>query len=501
MSSSRANYALFFTYTVFVIVSLWQHEMWRDELQAWGIVASTANPFDLAVNARYEGHPLLWFVLLWPLAQLFDHPNVMQVLHGALALGSAYLIIFKSPFRFLEKILILFSYYFIYEYVTISRNYQIGVLIICGICVLWRNPQKNLLAISGLLFLLLQTNVFAFLVGLGLAVGLLAEEVYARRIWPLRSKSLLAALVILAGVMGTAQSLPPADSGFLTQWTSRFDSGTFLFAAAGVAHGFLPLSSFSEYHYWNFSLFPFGLGVKLALGLVLAVLAIFSKPKSSVALIILVASVFFIFIFTYEKPRGLFRHFGHYTLALIAAYWIDGYKQSSRPVFTLGYFGVGILLLQVLAGMNAWYRDLRYPFSQAEAMALYLQKTYPACTPVAGVFQDYMIPLEWFLGRSIYCLDVQQERPYVLWSKSHWNDTLNNQPDSLTYQRFITYQQSHPESVLVMTYHTSNHPEVGQQDTLRSAEGTYVFTCLKKFDGSITSEDYYLFNTRKVDSR
>ncbi|WP_146010983.1 hypothetical protein [Siphonobacter sp. BAB-5405] len=501
MSTPRANYALFVTYAFFMSCSLWQHEMWRDELQAWGIVASTDNLLDLAFNARYEGHPLLWFILLWPFAQLFDHPGVMQVLHGALALGSAYLIIFKSPFRFFEKALILFSYYFIYEYVTISRNYQIGVLIICGICVLWRNPQKNLLAISGLLFLLFQTNVFAFLVGLGLAVGLLAEEVNARRIWPLRTTSLMAAGLILAGIVGTAQSLPPADSGFLNQWTRGFNPGIFFFAAAGMAHGFLPISSFSEYHFWNFSLFPFGLGVKLALGLALAVLAVFSKPKTSVALLILVASVFFIFVFTYEKPRGLFRHFGHYTLALIAAYWIDGTKRSSRPVFTLGYFGVAILLLQVLAGMNAWYRDLRYPFSRAEDMASYLQKHYPAHTSVAGAFQEYMTPLQWFLGRPVYGLDVQQERPYVLWSKSHWNDTLNNQPDSLTYQRFVSYQRSHPASVLVMAYHRPNHPEEGQQDTLRSTEGTYVFTCLKKFDGSITDEDYYLFNARKIASR
>ncbi|GAB4020428.1 hypothetical protein [Spirosoma koreense] len=495
-----ANGVLFLLYALAIGWVLWEHEMWRDELQSWGIAVSADTPADLIQNARYEGHPLLWFVLLWPITKLWSNPVAMQIFHGCLALASAYLILFRSPFTTLEKALILFSYYFIYEYAAISRNYQIGVLLICSICVLWKNPAQNLLKISLLLFLLFQTNVFAFLVGLALAIGLLAEEFYARRLWPLRPTQFLAALIIVGGMFLTTRSVPPADSSFLNEWSAGFNRGTLFFALAGIAHGFLPITDFSVHQFWNYSFVPFGLAVKLTLGGILLLLAIVSMPRERVALLVLGTALLFLFVFTYEKPRGLLRHFGHYTLALVAAYWIQGVKRPAHEFhrLSLGYFGVLILLIQVLAGLNAWYRDVRYPFSRARDVAAHLRQHYPKMA-VSGVFQDNLTAVRWYLQKPIYYLDVGAYRPFVLFNQHDWNDRMNSQPDSVIYGKYLRFQQVHPPSLLVMAYHSPHSTVEGRTDTLHTRQGDYHFTCIKTFDGSITDENYYLFSVKKAD--
>ena len=505
MAKQRTNWLIFSIYSIVAGSVLWYHEMWRDELQAWGIASSATTLSELIYNARYEGHPMLWFVLLWPVASLWSNPMAMQVLHGCLALITAYLIVFRSPFTLVEKVLILFSYYFSYEYVAISRNYQIGVLLICLICVAWKAPVKNLLWISILLFFLFQTNVFAGVIGIGLSLGLLLEAYEANGLWPLSTRQVLAALLILTGLFLTSLSMPPSDYAFLTTWTNDLNWPTLLFASAGIAHGFFPITDFTVYHFWNYSYFPFGIAVKLLAGFSLLVVAYVSRPTDRVALVVLCASVLFLFVFTYLKPRGNLRHYGHYTVVLVAAYWIQGNRRQTGQtnplgIVTVGYFGGVLLLIQALAGVNAWYREIRYPFSMASSMAAYIEENYPKTSAVAGVYQDCLTPVRWYLQRPIYYLDIQAYAPYVVFNDVNWTDALNAQADSITYSRYLAFQKKHTSSLLIMAYHSlpaAGSPQEGRTDTLHTRDGNVLVTCVKKFDGSITGEDYYLFNATK----
>ncbi|UFH52472.1 hypothetical protein [Spirosoma sp. KNUC1025] len=496
----QANWTIFLVYSAALVILVWHHEMWRDELQTWGIVASAHTWADLIQNTRYEGHPMLWFILVWPVAQLVNNPVAIQVFHTILVLITASLIVFRSPFSVLEKILILFSYYFLYEYGAITRNYQIGILLMCLICILWKHPHTNLLTISVLLFLLVQANAFAFLIGLGLALGLLMEEYQAKTLWPLTARHIGAALIILLGIYLSSLAVPPGDSSFLTGWITRFDPGTVLFALSGIAHGFLPITGFDEYYFWNYSSVPLGALPKLIIGTALLVVAFFSMPKDKVALSILCACVLFIFAFTYTKPRGNLRHFGHYTLALVAAFWIQGNRTVSAPkrLLSIGYFGLLVLITQLVAGINAYYRDLCYPFSNAEKVADYIKKQYPANISLAGAFQDMLTSVRWYAQKPIFYLDIEEYGSFVMFNKKHWNDTLNAQPDSVTYARYINFQKTHQPALLVMGYHALPVPKEGQVDTLRTADGVYLFTCAKAFEGAITREDFYLFDVKRA---
>ena len=67
--------ATFGLHQLLALYLLVQHELWRDELQAWSIAKASTSPLDVIRNTQFEGRPPLWQLLLWPLTRLFDNPN------------------------------------------------------------------------------------------------------------------------------------------------------------------------------------------------------------------------------------------------------------------------------------------------------------------------------------------------------------------------------------------------------------------------------------------
>ena len=73
------------------------HEMWRDEIQAWLLARDSLSPLELLHNIRYEGHPGLWHLILWPIAQCTGNPIGMQVAHVLIAGASALILLRRAP--------------------------------------------------------------------------------------------------------------------------------------------------------------------------------------------------------------------------------------------------------------------------------------------------------------------------------------------------------------------------------------------------------------------
>ncbi len=196
------------------------HEMWSDEVHSWGIAASSHSFSQLIYNTRYEGHPELWYIVLFTL-QLFTH-NIfyMQVLHVLIAAGTVFVFCFFSPFHILKTTLICFGYFFAYEYSIISRNYGIEMLLLflcAGLYTAYGN--KYLTVISFLFMLLFETNVYAVIIGVPL---------YCYIIWSFISthslklkQALLSGIIVAAGVVLSVIAMkPPADSIF-NFWSTK----------------------------------------------------------------------------------------------------------------------------------------------------------------------------------------------------------------------------------------------------------------------------------------
>ena len=85
-------------------VGIVNHEMWRDELQAWLIARDSSSIPELIRNLKTEGHPGLWHLCLYFLKHLTRDPVIMQLFHLLIATGAVVLFVKFSPFKKFHKL-------------------------------------------------------------------------------------------------------------------------------------------------------------------------------------------------------------------------------------------------------------------------------------------------------------------------------------------------------------------------------------------------------------
>ena len=137
------KHIIFGLYLIVLALNIYYHEFWGDELQSWNLAKGSTSFFGLLQNIRYEGHPPLWYILLYGLSKISHNPSGIKVLHYCIASLVAYILCYKSPFNSIVKLFVLFGYYFVYEYSAISRNYSIALLLIFSICIVLSANVKH----------------------------------------------------------------------------------------------------------------------------------------------------------------------------------------------------------------------------------------------------------------------------------------------------------------------------------------------------------------------
>lgn len=132
---------------------IFTHHPWLDEWQALQIAVQSPTWPDLLNNLRYEGHPPLWYALLrWSAAftgpvlgsTAFTLPLVAAVLAGFTQAA----ILFASPFRRADRLMLAGSEFILFEFLTVSRSLTLGVACAVFVVVLWRRPLLSTIFIA-----------------------------------------------------------------------------------------------------------------------------------------------------------------------------------------------------------------------------------------------------------------------------------------------------------------------------------------------------------------
>ncbi len=165
LTPGAAGIALF---AVFLVRAL-AHAMWRDELQAWLIACGSESLPALVQNARYEGHPLLWYVLLFFVSRFTHEPWALQALGAVFASATLWLIIFKAPFDRNQKWLLALGYFLSYEYGVLSRHYSPEILLLVLACLLLE--RRSLWRFVGAISLLAHTCAFGLILSAALGMA------------------------------------------------------------------------------------------------------------------------------------------------------------------------------------------------------------------------------------------------------------------------------------------------------------------------------------------
>jgi hypothetical protein len=176
----RLYWLLLIIYFITLVIGILNHEQWRDEAEDWMTVRDI-NIVDL-FNwwIPQGGHPPIWYIILLPLGKAGLPFITINWTCLVIMTVSMYLMLFRTHFPLVLKICTLFSYYFLYEYGVIARNYC--VIILFAFCILSLYPRRFdrpwLYALS--LVGLFNTHIMVFVFS-GSLVLLYAYEVYQYR--------------------------------------------------------------------------------------------------------------------------------------------------------------------------------------------------------------------------------------------------------------------------------------------------------------------------------
>jgi len=486
--------ACFFAADLF---NLLHHEMWRDELQAWLIATHSNSILELVKNIRYEGHPPVWFLLLYVITRFTHWAGAMQLLNLAIATATTYLIAAYSPFTRMQKVLLCFGYFPLYEYGTISRNYAVGLLFLFWFCAWYRPDRKqNWVVAMLLLSLLANTSVYGAMIAMAFAFSFFAFPAATsggmRKFLAERGTHVgVGALVFLAGIaIAILQMHPPPDSGLAVGWHFPMTVFGVRRTLTGLWRAFLPIPS-SLAEFWNSNFFFSTrtmvlqtrwvmLGAAVMLSTVFLLLV--RKPYALLAYFLTTTGIL---TFMHVKFFGYERHLGHLFIVFIASLWIAArlpehvpavhpLERASRFVGLQGSKIITCLLLVqfAVAAMASW-SDYRRPFSQAKAVAMFLRSRGMANMFIVAD-EDYVVmTVAGYLDREVYYPRSQRMGSFLIWNQSR-------HPRNVIAEA-TTIATSRKEEVLIIS------------DAPLQTEGTSAHK-ISEFTGSIAQENYYLYS-------
>lgn len=414
---NKLLWGVFILYLFLSGYAISHHELWADEVHSWNIAKGSHNYADMIHNSRYEGHPPAWYTILWSISRFTHNVDYMKTVQWLIAATTVFMILFLSPFPFSTKILIPFGYYFLFEYAVISRNYAIGVLLVCCICyILPRDFKYKTLLYYTLLFCLSNTHLLAAILAGSLHLYfLLWNGEKKRRI------GIHIALGILMILPALYFIFPPRDSELnLNFWLSRWTLHQLNALQEIPLRAFLPFPAWWNYHFWNtefllesknkYDLLKF---IDPLLSIAILALGTLILKRSSKSLDLFIANVLVSFLVAASAQQLTnARYSGFIFIGFIAAYWLH---CKETPVAPSHSRLVDIMLsVQLAAGVFAIVKDIQLPFSNLYRIAELIKEVPPG----DKIVTDYwtMNGYVAFLDKPAYCVDTRKEMSFVVWN-------------------------------------------------------------------------------------
>jgi hypothetical protein len=440
IKNNLKNPLLIFVFLLFIAIGFFnvsKHHPWRDEAQSWLIIRDL-NFIEMIKQMPYEGTPPLWHIVTKPLVELNLPYSSQNWLHFGLALISVFLLLFAISLPKVIKVLLTFNYYFLFEYVVIARNYNLSILLLFSLLLVYRDRLNRPLLYSFLIFLLALTNIHSLMAALILAAYFLFEICQTKRI-SLRRK--FAVLMAFSGpALSILMLLPAADQ------SSDFIFKGWQFLVISSAAALLPIVNLNNYNY---------LGLLFFIWPILISYLLFSK-KSQIFFLGSTLWLFFIFLY---KHSGYLRHYGLILVFLIFAIALDVIEKDTGKKRPDNYYQAGIILLATILSVNVVYsafflfKHSSEHFSGSKEMAQYLQKTNLLSEEIASYPSYIGISLLPYLeNKKMYQPEIQDVGTFITWSDDYYNGLYS--PFPILQEKMKTYylhRDPPVESILFLT--------------------------------------------------
>lgn len=440
-SGETPRFALLVTgaYGLALAVLLAHHELWADEIQAWLLARDSGGVLELLANLKYEGHPPLWHLLLMPLTRMTNDPSAMQALHWVIAVSAVYVIVRHAPFTALQRALLPFGYYPLYEYGAVSRNYALGLLCAAAACSLFRRWRQAPWRLGAILFLMSLTSLHACILAIGIVLGLALDWAFARRLagdsgvgqgWkPLGGLALAAAGVALFVVLVN----PADDHGTRQNWRLTFDIGLLASAMAVYTNAFLPPMGIPSFWFSYGQVVVFFVeGILFSFPVLALIIALNLRRPAALCMYLLCIGG--LLAFFYLKFIGHSRHHGFLLIALLILVWgrasFASIPAAQGALAKTAERAVGPLLTLWLAAhavSGAWAAvdEVRRPFSNAERTARFIEDQGLFDMPMLGTHDGAVNAVvgQFRRKRAVRYVEGNRDGTFVRWDKARLTDS------------------------------------------------------------------------------
>jgi hypothetical protein len=401
-SGWRGNLLLMLPFLSIYYAFLSQHEVWRDEINAWAIAFVSPNLADLLSRMHYEAHPALWYVILFAASRITQALWMLKLVQALVGTAIYLMLALTTPFRRFELALIYSGYYIAFQYTVMCRMYGLEVLF--ALVYIWFRMNRPHWIIRNVLWLGLMANVD--LTASILACGLLLEymlDVYKRRRSEFRPalRPIAAALLLFAAAEALALlSLWPAKD---ISWTSTGHLFSYLgdplhlgFCTAlwaGIAwypQMISPVLLWPDMNFW-----PQGFWVTPIL---VVYFLVFRGHRAT-------GRMFFVtvlggIVFSHLTNVAGVRHIGVVYLAFLMALWMMRFRGEA--VSRWAYLLLGAAVLASYATLAAqWGR----PFTDAGAAAAWIRNQKLEEMHIMGTQDTSVMSVAERLNRPLYQLD------------------------------------------------------------------------------------------------
>ena len=212
-----ADFGVFVAYVVMLCTFVPFHEPWADEAQAWLLSRDLSVYSLLFRNLRYEGHPALWYLLLWIPTHLHVSYALFNWFSAAIASAGIYVLLRFSPFPFYLRALLPFTFFLGYQYSVVARSYVLFPLLGFLVAHVYRVQKPRPVLMAVLLGLLANVSVHGTIVALAFAalyvLKLRQDRTASETATPTPQTLRLAAAIFTGSILFVAVCLwPAADS-------------------------------------------------------------------------------------------------------------------------------------------------------------------------------------------------------------------------------------------------------------------------------------------------
>jgi hypothetical protein len=418
------------------------HEPWKDETQAWRLAIDSNGLAELVRNARYEGHPLLFHVLLQAVGLLSRSWWAVVALHVVVACVAAWLVLRYAPFTRLQKVLLVFGYWSAYEYSVVVRPYGLGMMLAFAACVAWLQPRRRVAWTIVFLLLLANTTPMGTLLAMALTAAFafdwawpddVARRPSARTLATVGAAAFAGTLLVLYFVV--TQILPPADAGYHGEPRATVSLWDMASLPTFELRALFPIVLANDGVQWSrWALNPgsrYELALVLCLSLIMLAVGLVIAARRRVSLVFyLIGTSGFLVFFGFLFP-GFAHHHGFLFIVWVISAWLACASAPSERPRPLNRFTAGVdrmrgnlfvisLIPPVIATAEHVVGEIRLPFADAMHAADVIRGHGLADAPLIAVPRSDAQAVGAFLDRPVLFPLEGRTLTFVYWG-TRWS--------------------------------------------------------------------------------